>query len=97
MKRSKKWIIVALITLLVMIPATTFAAPDVVETLNKTQTIIFTIVRSIGVMVTVFGFVYFGIGWFSHDPTQRITGLMCIVGGLIIAGSELILKTIGVL
>ena len=81
-----------------MLPVTNaLAATDIVETLDNTQNLIFSIIRIIGIIGTAFGLLQFGMSFSSHDPSQRNTGIMCIVGGLIMALAEPILAAIGVL
>ena len=50
----------------------------------------------VGVGVTVFGAVQFGMSLPTHDPTQRAGGILAIAGGLLICFHKTILGAMGV-
>ncbi|MDO4318679.1 MAG: glutamyl-tRNA amidotransferase [Lachnospiraceae bacterium] len=60
---------------------------DLLGAINKLKTLIFSAITIIGLIVTAFGGLQFGLSFPSHDASQRSNGLMFIVGGLIVAGA----------
>lgn len=87
------------LTVLLVLPA--FAAEgdgttgDALETLNSLNTIIFGIIKALGLFIGGFGFLQLGMSVPSHDTTQRITGGLCIVGGVICYFAKTLLAAIG--
>ena len=58
-------------------------------------TLLFSIIKAVGVIVLGWGIVQLGMSIQSHDASQRSQGMLCVFGGLIIAFSKEILSTIG--
>lgn len=55
------------------------------NSLSKLQGIVEDIVTAVGVIMALFGVVQFGLSFQSHDPSQKAQGIMCFLGGVIIA------------
>ncbi|MGB4610994.1 MAG: hypothetical protein WBH77_10305 [Saccharofermentanales bacterium] len=55
-----------------------------------------TIISIVGAIVALYGVVQIGLSISSQDHTQRTTGIMALLGGLLIAFAPSVLKTIGV-
>ncbi len=67
---------------------------DLLGGLNKLKELIFTIISTIGGIITLFGVFQFGTSFPAHDPTQRTQGLMYIAGGLIVAAAPWVVNYI---
>ena len=101
-KRSKlirRWSIAGAATQLYpLLATTTFAATATgpVQSLNSLISLVFNLIRAGGVVVLVIGVINFATSFQSHDATQRVGGIMGIIGGLIIFFLQEILAQIGV-
>ena len=62
-----------------------------------TLTLLFSIIKAVGVIVLGWGIVQVGMSIQSHDASQRTQGFLCLFGGLMIAFAKEILTTIGAL
>lgn len=71
-----------------------YAADDPISVVNNLSNMIFAVVRLIGIIMAVLGAAQFGMSFRSHDPSQRTTGLLSVVGGLIVAFSKEIIYSI---
>ena len=60
-------------------------------------TLLFSIIKAVGVIVLGWGIVQVGMSIQSHDASQRTQGFLCLFGGLMIAFAKEILTTIGAL
>ena len=58
-------------------------------------TLLFSIIKALGVIILGWGIVQVGMSIQSHDASQRTQGFLCLFGGLMIAFSKEILTTIG--
>lgn len=56
----------------------------------------FSLLKAVGVIAAGFGVVQFAMSFQSHDPTQRTSGILVFVGGIIIFFIQEILASIGV-
>ena len=57
---------------------------------------VFDILRLVGVLACIWGIVQFAMSFSSHDPSQRISSVLFLAGGLIFAFLKNILTAIGV-
>lgn len=81
--------------LILAIPA--FAEGNEVTTvLTNLVTMVFDILRLVGVLACIWGIVQFAMSFSSHDPSQRISSVLFLAGGLIFAFLKNILTAIGV-
>ena len=64
------------------------AADDPLEVVNNLSDLIFRMVKIIGIIMTGFGFVQFGLSFKSYDSSQRANSVLGIIGGLIITFSK---------
>lgn len=55
------------------------------NSLSKLKGIVEDIVVAVGMIMALFGVVQFGLSFQSHDPSQKAQGIMCFLGGVIIA------------
>lgn len=74
--------------------AETAAGP--VESLNTLINLLFTLIRAGGIVVLVIGVINLATSIQSHDASQRVNGILAMVGGLIIFFLKEILAQIGV-
>ena len=73
---------------------TVYAAEDPLTVVNNLSTFIFSLIRSIGLIMLGFGIVQVGLSLKSHDPSQRANGFLTLAGGVIIAFAKEILTLI---
>ena len=71
---------------------TTVSADDVLKPVNNLNELLYGIARGLGIAATIFGIIMLGMSFSSHDTSQRITGVGCIVGGLIMIFVKQIIK-----
>ena len=74
--------------------AVAFAAEDPITVVNNLSTIIFGLIRAIGLILLGFGIVQVGMSLKSHDPSQRANGFLTLAGGIIITFTKEILDLI---
>lgn len=67
---------------------------DPVTVINNLSTLIFSIIRALGMILLGFGIVQIGLSLKSHDPSQRANGFMTLAGGVIITFAKEILTLI---
>ena len=58
-------------------------------------TLLFSIIKALGVIILGWGIVQVGMSIQSHDASQRTQGLLCLFGGLLITFAKEILTLIG--
>ena len=68
---------------------------DVIGIINNFDDLIFGIVRAVGIGYAAWGFANLGTSFSAHDTSQRITGIMTIVGGVVMIFAKGILTMIG--
>lgn len=71
-----------------------FAASDPVAVISNLENFIASLVKTIGVIILIFGIVQVGMSLKSHDPSQRANGIMTVAGGVVIAFAPEIVKII---
>lgn len=82
-------------TLAVPACAATSTGVDDVDTLfGNLTSFISGVVKIVGSILCIYGIFQVGMSFSSHDPSQRIQGLMCIAGAVIIFFSPEILAAI---
>lgn len=59
-------------------------------------TLLFSLIRAVGVILLGWGVVQVGLSFQSHDPSQRSQGFLTLAGGLVVTFSKEILALIGV-
>lgn len=57
-------------------------------------TLLFGLIRAIGIILLAFGIVQVGLSLKSHDPSQRANGFLTLAGGVIITFAKEILNLI---
>lgn len=72
-----------------------FAEGDAITILTNLNDFIFSIVRLVGIAGAIWGIVQLGMSISGHDPSQRLQGVLTLVGSLIIIFSKEILQAIG--
>lgn len=70
------------------------AGSDPLTAINNLSDFVFQAIKAIGMLVLLFGLVQFGMSVQSHDTQQRSQGILCMLGGLIIAFAKEILDMI---
>lgn len=81
--------------LMLAIPASA-EGNEVTTVLTNLVTMVFDILRLVGVLACIWGIVQFAMSFSSHDPSQRISSVLFLAGGLIFAFLKNILTAIGV-
>ena len=71
------------------------AGSDPLDIVNNLSDFIFSCIKAIGSIILGWGVVQLGMSVQSHDATQRTQGVLCLVGGLLIACAKEILTAIG--
>lgn len=84
LKRSAL-IVIYVIVLFILQASNVFAASDPVAVINNLEGFIASLVKTIGVIILIFGIVQVGMSLKSHDPSQRASGIMTVAGGVVIA------------
>ena len=83
--------------LILMLAIPAFAEGNEVTTvLTNLVTMVFDILRLVGVLACIWGIVQFAMSFSSHDPSQRISSVLFLAGGLIFAFLKNILTALGV-
>ena len=57
-------------------------------------TLLFSLIRAIGLILLGFGVLQLGLSLKSHDPSQRANGMLTIAGGIVITFTREILTLI---
>ena len=57
-------------------------------------TLLFSLIRAIGLILLRFGILQLGLSLKSHDPSQRANGMLTIAGGIVITFTKEILTLI---
>ena len=76
--------LVCALLLVMLMPATAFAAKDPLSVINNLSTFMFAVIKGIGVIILGFGIVQIGLSLKSHDASQRANGFLTLAGGVII-------------
>ena len=92
MKRLIVALLALLALLLIKIPVS--AATDPITVINNLSDFVFSMIRSVGIILLGWGIVQVGLSLQSHDPSQRSNGFLTLAGGIIITFAEEILKMI---
>ena len=71
-----------------------FAADDPLAVVNNLPNFIFGLIRAVGMIILGFGVVQVGMSLKSHDPSQRVNGIMTLAGGIVITFAKEILNII---
>ena len=90
--RILKFVWVGLVILSRVYPV--YAANDPLSVVNILSNFLFGIIRAVGLIMTGFGILQFGMSLKSHDPSQRANSMLSIVGGIIITFTKEILNAI---
>lgn len=95
-QNAKKIFAVYCVMVLVMCAGcmTAFATNDPITVVNNLSDFIFSLVRSVGMILLGFGIVQIGLSLKSHDPSQRANGFLTLAGGIIITFAKEILTII---
>lgn len=71
-----------------------FCANEPLNVINNLSTLMFSLIRAIGIILLGWGIVQVGLALKSHDPSQRANGFFSIAGGVIITFTKEILDFI---
>ena len=55
-------------------------------------TLLFSLIRAIGLILLGFGILQVGLSLKSHDPSQRANGMLTVAGGIVIVFTKEILN-----
>ncbi len=95
--RNRKRLVKLLVTLAMYLSTATLAlaaGSDPLTAINNLSDFVFQAIKAIGMLILLFGLVQFGMSVQSHDTQQRSQGILCMLGGLIIAFAKEILDMI---
>lgn len=67
---------------------------DPLQVINNLSNLMASIITTLGGIILMYGIVQVGLSFNSHDPSQRVNGIMTFVAGAIIACSKFILDKI---
>ena len=98
MRKTRKAIILVLALCLLLCSTTALAAEGdngAIAAMTNLVDFMYGITRIIGIIMALFGIVQFGLSFSNHDPSQRVTGSMFILGGVIILFAREIIGLIG--
>ena len=80
---TKKAMLMAGMVLLMLSPVTVFATGGALTGLTSLTNFFSGLVRLAGVMIVIYGISVFGPGFSQHDATGIRTGIMIIIGGVV--------------
>lgn len=86
------FILVATVTLM---STTLVAFADAKDAVGALADEVFGIAQVIGVLIAFFGIIVFGMSFSSHDPTQKVGGILLVAGGVLIFFGEDLLAVMG--
>ena len=94
MKNKYKKIILISIIGIIITPLNVFAASDPLTAINNLSDMLFNIARVVGVVMILYSMFQIGTSLSSHDPSQRLNGVLTFVGGILIAFAKEIINAI---
>ncbi len=98
MKKARKTLILVIAVCILLFSTVALAAEGdngAIEAMNNLVDFLYGITRIIGSIMALFGIVQLGLSFSNHDPSQRVTGAMFILGGVIILFAKEIIVLIG--
>ena len=96
MKKTGKKLASAGIAASIMAPITAFATDQVGLAAQSLAKLILGWVKWVGIIGAIIAGIVFAIGWFNHENSQKITGLLCFIGAFILIFLESILTSLGI-
>lgn len=96
--KTVQQVLTVLTLILCLVPAGLVLAADddPLTSINKLTEFFFSLIRALGVILSLFGMVQIGLAVKSHDGAQRAQGFLVMAGGLIVFFAKEILGLIGV-
>lgn len=76
------------------VPVFATSTTDPLTVIDNLSVFIFSMIRSVGLILLGFGIVQIGLSLKSHDPSQRANGFLTLAGGVIITFAKEILAII---
>jgi len=67
---------------------------DPLTVVNNLSEFVFSLIRSVGLILLGFGILQLGLSLKSHDPSQRANGMLTVAGGIVIVFTKEILNLI---
>lgn len=86
--------LITLAVLLLFFSRIAFAAIDPVEAVNNMNDYIAMFFQALGVMAMLVGVFLLALGFFSHDPSQKITGGVALGAGALLAGITFVIDAV---
>ena len=80
--------------LLSVLAAPAFAVDDPLAVVENLSEFVFSLIRSIGLILLGFGILQVGLSLKSHDPSQRANGMLTVAGGIVITFTKEILSLV---
>ncbi|MDR1821186.1 MAG: formate hydrogenlyase [Oscillospiraceae bacterium] len=78
-----------------LLTVSAFAADPVLPVLDNMTDFVFSLVRALGVIMTIAGFVLLAMSVFQQDPHHRAQGITALIIGIVITFTKEILQGIG--
>ena len=91
---NKVYLMMAIVLVVGIVAFPAFADNDPLTVVNNLSNFIFSLIKALGMILLGFGIVQIGMSLKSHDASQRATGFMTFLGGLLIAFAKEILDLI---
>ena len=91
---NKVYLLLAVVLVVGVVAFPAFADNDPLTVVNNLSNFIFSLIKALGMILLGFGIVQIGMSLKSHDASQRATGFMTFLGGLLIAFAKEILDLI---
>lgn len=91
--KYKKIILISLIGILIT-PLNVFAASDPLTAINNLSDMLFNIAKVVGGIMILYSMFQVGTSLSSHDPSQRLNGVLTFVGGILIFFAKEIINAI---
>ena len=71
-----------------------YAASDPLTAINNLSEMLYSIAKGVGVIMCIYAIYNFATSFASHDPNQRLSGVLVFVGGLFLLFAKTIINTI---
>lgn len=87
-------IIICIFNFIINTTSTVYAANDPIAVINNLSDFIFGALRAVGTIVLGYSVFQIGMSFKSQDPSQRVSGVVAFVGGVIMTFSKEIINAI---
>ena len=67
---------------------------DPLKIIENLTSFVYSVVNAIGTLALIYGFIQLGLSFWSHDPSQRMQGVLALVGSLFFFSAKWIITFI---